>query len=68
MFIGSVVSSIALHILAFSIQQAAMFIYGSIVDHMFDGKSHFLIWFFKSHKKCVLYIKNKLVENISETF
>ena len=49
---------------AFSIQQAAMFVYGSIEDHMFD----FLTGFFFTTQEMFLCIKNEFVENKSVSF
>ena len=48
----------------FSIQQAAMYVYGSIEDPMFD----FLTGFSFTSSEKFLYIKNEIVENNSVNF
>ena len=67
-FKGTAVSLVTLYIHAFSIQITAMFVYGSIEDHTFDGMSNLFKRCFYLTKKVFLDIKNKLVEKNSINF
>ena len=52
----------------FSIQRAAMFIYGSTEDHLIYGISNFLTGLLFTSIEMFLYILNELVENNSVNF